>query len=225
MSQYVSLIKYECPICEQECMSPRTRSTKLKLINTDQDLRPYHVGVDTVFYEVIVCSHCGYASIAKTFNNVKDDAIDNIKSYLNNINYSELCANDFNIVTAIKRFFLAIKLLSLKNSKNSEYSYIYLRLAWLYRVFEEEPDSLKNEYLATKKALEYGEKAYLEEDMPFLDIDSSVFVYLLAEMSRRVGQYDKAFNYVSTVLLNRDISPRLRSRAEDTKELIKISLR
>ncbi len=221
MNQYLAMVKYTCPICEKEFTSPRPRSTKLKLINTDQDLRPYHIGVDTVLYETVVCSHCGYASINKTFNVVKSDCIENILNYLKSVNFQHLCNDNYNIDTAIDRYFLAIKILELKKAKASEYSYLYLRLSWLYRVLENNPNATKNEYLALKKALEYGEIAYNEESMPFLDIDSNVFVYLLAEMSRRVGQYDKAYKYISSVLLDKNISPRLRNRAEDTKELIK----
>lgn len=215
-------IDYTCPICNQEFSSLRIRDGAGTFIDTDSDLRPYFKEVDPVKYEVVTCKYCGYSSISKTFDKVRPDRVDIIESKLDEIfDNNRIFDGDYDYETAIYRFKLAIKISEERLLQKGEMFYLYLKLAWLFRAIGG-TNNLKYEFVSLKRALEYGEEALINESMPIIDIDSQVFVYLLGEISRRLGYFDKALKYITQIVTDQSATPRLKERAQHAKELIKI---
>ncbi len=210
---------YDCPICKSRFKAPRPRMAKLKLIGVDNDLRPYHEDIDTVLYEIVVCTTCGFTAHNKDFEDFDDLYVDRTKKGLELLKpqptfYSELTPED-----AIDRYLTAIQLLEYKKAKDSEYYFLYSRLSWVYRSLKD-PDALENEYLSIKKAFGYLESAYKKEQAPYFGMDESTTIFVLAETARRIGEFDKANLYVGKSILDPKSTNELRDRAKETKQMI-----
>lgn len=210
---------YDCPICKARFKAPRPRTAKLSLIGTDNDLRPYYEGIDTIMYEVVACSSCGYVSAANTFDIMDNLSAERIKINLMKMSVRKIYLEEITEDEAIERYLTAIRLLEFKSHLDSEAYFLYSRLSWLYRVKDDE-DSLENEFLSMKKAFDFLENAYRNEPMPFLEMDQSTVVFLLGETGRRIGNYDKANRYIGMSILDPKASPDIRERAKESKRLI-----
>lgn len=217
----IKVEEYTCPICNEKFNSLRVREGAPKYIDTDSDLRPYFEEIDTIKYEVVTCKYCGYSSINKTFENVKKDKIDLISEKLDKIFDHRDFEGDYSYETAIYRFKLAIKIAEERSLSNGELFYLYLKLAWLFRAMGGS-NNAKYEYVSLKRSLEFGEQALANESMPVIDIESDVFLFLLGEISRRLGYYDKALRYITQVATDQSITARLKERVQVAKESIKI---
>ncbi len=207
---------YDCPICNARFKAPRPRMAKLKLIGVDNDLRPYHEDIDTILYEIVVCTSCGFTAFHKDFEEFDALYSDRTRKGIETLNpqktyYTELLPDD-----AIDRYITAIQLLEYKKAKDSEYYFLYSRLSWIYRTLKDE-DALENEFLAIKKAFGYLESAYKKEQAPFFGMDESTAIFVLAETARRIGEFDKANLYVGKSILDPNSNDELRERAKDTK--------
>lgn len=212
--------KFNCPVCFEDFTSPRARMTKIRLYGTDEDLRPYYEGLDVVCYEIICCPHCGYSAIEKTFMNVTDGTREAIRTFCKEKNMAKQWPHYLDTNNAIERFVFAILCATPKKAKTSELSYLYLKLSWLYRVNEGNPKREDNEIFCQKKFVELGEKTFAEENFPVLDIDYTTYLYLIAEVSRRLKDFHKAYKYIGKVILDKNTTPKLKQRAIDVKELI-----
>ncbi len=212
--------KMNCPICKTEFIAPRVRTPKIRLHSTDDDLRPYYEGIDTVAYEVITCTVCGYSAIAKTFENINDLNRVAVEKYLLE-NYKK---REWPLIvdtqTAIEKFLLALQCLESRKGNVGEKAYIYLKLSWLFRVHTRE-NALESELFCQKKFIESAEKTFAELRFPVLDFEESVFLYLIGEISRRVGDYERANKYIGKVLIDRNTSEKLKERAMDCKDAIR----
>ena len=57
-----------CKVCDKEFKSKMVRTGKVKLIGSDNDLRPKYQHVDSLKYDAIVCPYCGYAELNSFYN-------------------------------------------------------------------------------------------------------------------------------------------------------------
>lgn len=220
--RFIKPTEYTCPICNDTFVALRVRKGAAKFVDTDSDLRPYFEGIDPVLYEIVTCPNCGYSSISKTFDNVRKDKISEIREKLDNVyEHRDFSNEEYDYEEAIYRFKIAILIAKERNLSNGELFYLYLKLAWIFRVIVGE-ENIKYEYVSLKRAFEYGELTFLNESMPVVDIEEDVFIYLLGEIGRRIGQFDKALKYVSQIVVSQTVSARLKERAKQARETIKI---
>lgn len=210
---------YDCPICRNRFKASRPRMAKLKLVGVDNDFRPYYEGLDVINYEVVVCNSCGFTALNNTFSDFNTLNIERTRMGLRTINVSKSYTIEVTSTEAAERYLAAIQLLEHRQTTDSQYYYLYLRLAWIYRVLDDE-DALENEFLALRKALFYLEAAYKTEEIPFFDMDKSNIVFLIGELARRVGDYEKANLYIGKAVFDPLSTEELRDRAKETKLLI-----
>ncbi len=211
--------EYDCPICSARFKAPRPRMAKLTAIGSDKDLRPYHEGVDIVNYEVVVCTSCGFTALHDSFLNFDNFYTERTKIGLTEVQTHKMYLTEVINQDAIDRYISAIMLLEYKKAPASEYYFLFSRLSWVYRTFDD-PDALENEYLSLKKAFTYLEMAYKNESMPFYDMDQSKVMYVLGDMARRIGEYEKANLYIGKAVLDPNSTEELRERAKEVKTLI-----
>lgn len=220
-SKYIIQKEMICPICEQSFTTPRVRMSKIRFNSTDTDLRPYHEGIDTVAYEPVICVHCGYASVFKIFNKVR---------YSNKSKLSEFLAKNYkkrkwpevvDTKTAIQKYLLALKCADVRETDIGEYAYIYIKLAWLFRVYEEGQDYLEKEEFCQRKFLQTAEQALENSLFPIVDWDETIFSYIIGETNRRLKNFDVASEYMLQVITNTKASDKLKDRARDIRDLIK----
>lgn len=211
--------EYDCPICSARFKAPRARMAKLNLIGTDTDLRPYFEGVDVINYEIVVCSNCGFSALHDCYTNFDPEFIDKTRNGIAQVHAQKMYLSEILPEDAIGRYITAIMLLEFKEAKASEYYFLYSRLAWVYRIYEDD-DAVENEFLSLKKAFAYLETALQREKPYFYDMDESIITYVLGDMARRIGEYDKANLYIGKAILDPNSTDALRNRAKEVKALI-----
>ena len=224
---------FTCPLCDKEFTAKIVRTGKAKLLSADTDLRPKYSPVDSTKYEAVVCPHCGYAALNKFFPRVMPTQAKMIKenicrSFKGLPQYGEIYTYD----EAIARYKLALVNTVVKKAKLSERAYTCLKLAWVIRGkqetlpqdtenYEEIIKQLKEEEdELIRNAYEGFEAAFSKENFPLCGMDEPTAMYLVADLARRSGEYEKASRWVSQVITLRSAPDRVKEKARTIKELI-----
>lgn len=225
---------YICKVCDKEFKSKMVRTGKVKLIGSDNDLRPRYQHVDSLKYDAIVCPYCGYAALNRFYNYMTDTQAKLIKINIS-ANFKGLKEGE-DVLTydeAITRHKLALVNAVVKHAKASEKAYTCLKLAWLYRgkaetLPEDTPnaEAVKKELAAREKeyivnAYEGFMEAFSKEPFPMCGMDETTMTYLTADLARQSGKYDEALRMIARVITARDANERIKSKARDMKDLIK----
>ncbi len=208
---------YICPICDKVFTSKAIRSGKNRLMSVDTDLKPKYDRVDPNIYECIVCPKCGYAALGKAFTTVSPKQLSWVKEQI----CSKYKGRDYpGILTyedAIERYKLALLTAVVKRVKDGEKAYICLKIAWLYR----EINDVKKEETFLQYALTGFLNAYNNERFPIFELDELTTAYIIADLYRRFKEYDKALQWVGFVILERNVSLKLKTRGLHLKSLIR----
>ena len=226
---------YSCPCCYKDFKSKRVRTGKAQTLKPESDLRPMHKGIDTVKYDVVACPHCGYAALESSFSNLSQVQIkwirDKITQNFSGIKeYGEIYTYD----DAILRTKLAILCTVVKMGRDSEKAFSCLKLAWLYRgkleelsneslqeAMKLEDELKKSEFDNLVLAFEGFSAAYSNERFPIIGMNESGYLYLLAELARRINKPDESKRLISRLLQERNISHNVRDLVYDLKEKLK----
>ena len=224
---------YDCPVCGGKFKAKTVKTGKVKLIAADSDLRPKYQLVDSLKYDVIACTYCGYAALNRYFNYMTSTQARMIKQNISE-NFNGL-TSDGDIVTydeAITKHKLALANTVVKHAKASEKAYTCLKTAWLLRGKAETlPADTKDidkelEELA-KEEREFLENAYngfLEafpkEMFPMCGMDENTVCYLVAELARRFGKFEVASRWFASVLASRNANDRIKEKSRELKERI-----
>lgn len=224
---------HTCPVCEKEFKSKTVRAGKVKLVSADTDLRPKYQGVDSLKYDVIVCPSCGYAALNRFFSQITYPQAKLIKEQISK-NFKGL-KEEGDILSyddSIAYHKLALVSTIVKKAKISERAYTCLKLAWLLRGKAETLPEDTKDYVNVKNALLKEElefinnayegflSAFSKEIFPMCGMDEITITYLLADLARRAGKYDEASRWISKVLVSRNASERIKSKAREIKELL-----
>ena len=221
---------HKCPVCDSEFKCKMVRTGKAKLVSQDMDLRPKYQGIDPLKYDAILCPVCGYASLNRYFNFVMSSQAKQIKEQISStFKYTSENGKTYSYDEAITRHKMALLNTVVKRGKVSERAYTCLKLAWLFRgkrevmmqgeyskeeakaLYEEEKECLKN-------AHEGFVAAFSQEEFPMCGMDQYTVTFLVAELSRRIGEYEEAKRWVSKVLVARDAKRRIKDKALALKE-------
>ena len=221
---------HKCPVCDSEFNCKMVRTGKAKLVSQDMDLRPKYQGIDPLKYDAILCPVCGYASLNRYFNFVMSSQAKQIKEQISStFKYTSENGKTYSYDEAITRHKMALLNTVVKRGKVSERAYTCLKLAWLFRgkrevmmqgeyskeeakaLYEEEKECLKN-------AHEGFVAAFSQEEFPMCGMDQYTVTFLVAELSRRIGEYEEAKRWVSKVLVARDANRRIKDKALALKE-------
>ena len=224
---------HKCPVCDSEFKCKMVRTGKAKLVSQDMDLRPKYQGIDPLKYDAILCPVCGYASLNRYFNFVMSSQAKQIKEQISStFKYTSENGKTYSYDEAITRHKMALLNTVVKRGKVSERAYTCLKLAWLFRgkrevmmqgeyskeeakaLYEEEKECLKN-------AHEGFVAAFSQEEFPMCGMDQYTVTFLVAELSRRIGEYEEAKRWVSKVLVARDANRRIKDKALALKESLK----
>ena len=225
---------FTCKVCDKEFKSKMVRTGKVKLIGSDNDLRPKYQYVDSLKYDAIVCPYCGYAALNRFFNYMTDTQARLIKTNIS-VNFKGLKEGE-DVLTydeAITRHKLALVNAVVKHAKASEKAYTCLKLGWLCRGKAETLPSDTPNLEEVKKELEAQEKDYManayegfmeafsKEPFPMCGMDETTMTYLTADLARQIGKYDEALRMIARVLTARDVNERIKSKARDMKDMIR----
>lgn len=214
---YLYAKEFLCPVCDRKFINYITRKSKIRLVKIDTDLKPRQEPVDPNRYDVLLCSHCGYAGLQAYFNRVADRQIDILLQKIKpRYKYKEYPI-PLSAEHAVERYKMALLCAVTKGVKSGEKAIICLKTAWLYR----DMGDAAHEKLFLQNALTGLKEAYSAESFPIGSMDENTTAYMIGELARRIGEYAEAMKWISALIIKRDISKGLKERATDVKELIR----
>lgn len=217
LTDYVFEKTYTCSVCETQFPNYTVMKSKLRFVGSDTDLKPQYDPIDPLYYDVIMCSKCGYTAVSAFYGKVLDRHRTVIQAEITpKYKYKKYPA----IMTpemAIERYKMALFIAMKKNSKVGEKSYLCLKLCWLYRILGKEAE----ERMFMEQAFNGFKLAYSEDTFPIGGLDEDTVMYMVGEFARRLGYYEEALRWMSNVILKKNINPRLKNRALDMKEAIR----
>jgi len=118
---------------------------------------------------------------------------------------------------ALTRYKMALACAQAINAKASQKAIICLKMAWVYRDAKDE----KSELTLLRFAYNGLKEAFTTETFPLGAMDEPTAKYMIAELARRLGEYDEALRLVSDVVVATGIPGTLKERAQDLKDMIR----
>lgn len=209
-------VKTVCPLCGKKFESPKVRSKYLRMLHMDNDYCKYYESINPLYYEVMLCSHCGFAYIEEIQNkHLSDEQRKAIKSRLQKV-LLDRSPTDYssvrNLDQAVETFLLALVALQGMLAHSSMKGMLYLKIAWLYRYKNNE---IKESYYIEKALLSLI-SAYKNE--VFQEAQKEINItYLIAVLYFRTGKYHEAARWLERVLQrqNKPVHPAVIKQARE----------
>ena len=207
---------YECPICDHKIKAKSVKTSVAKFVETKADLRPVYSNINVTKYDTVCCNYCGYAALTKDFMNTTQVQRKLLREKIQ-ANYK---SHEEVVCTVTKA------------GKESEIGNICLKIDWLYQDLADELDENSSDYESKKEnylaeahnfamnAYEHLSKARMEEAFPIAGMNETTLDYLLSYLGYVKGEYQTAMQYLSGVVSTRGISPRLKDKGLELKELL-----
>lgn len=227
--------KVQCPVCDKEFRVKTVKTGKPHLIGSDPDLRPKYQGIDSVKYDVIVCPNCGYGALSRFFSYMTTRQAKLIHDNITvNFKGLEPTGDTYTYEDAITRYKLALLNTVVKKAKISERAYTCLKLAWVYRGKAENLKETDADYQKQKEECETTEKEMLsnayegfvmsvsKENFPICGMDETTLDYLMANLAKQIGKYEESARLLSKILVSKTANPKIKDKARDLKESLKI---
>ncbi|MFL0246508.1 DUF2225 domain-containing protein [Candidatus Clostridium stratigraminis] len=209
-----------CPVCENVFQARTVKSSSYRRLKSDSDLHVRYSLINPYFYEVYLCNVCGYAAMKQDFHKIRDSQKELIQNKIapkwQGRRYPEVYDNDI----AIERYKLSLLNNVVMGAKTSKKALNCLRIAWMYRLKEDD----ENEQLFLKQALEGFNEAYLNEDFPICGMDKFTMMYLIGELCRRTSDLDEANLWFSKLITTPAVPQKIKEIAKDQRDLIKEAL-
>lgn len=200
--------KYVCPCCDKEFSERHVQTGKLKLLGHDSGLAPHYSPIDPLLYDVVICRHCGYGALVKTFDNLSfknaQVIISSLPEKFKKIEYPRIYTEEI----AIKRYRIALINALLIREKSSVAAYIYMRLAWIYRSMNDANTERRMMLASYEGFLEASKR----ELFPIIDLDQCTTYYIMADFLCRLGRQEEAERFFEKALNSEGIDNSLRKR-------------
>ena len=221
MNEFLYDKEIVCPVCSKKFSVTKIKIKGLKVASRDTDFCVLYEGINPLYYDVWVCENCGYAAQSDKFEGIGSRDAQAIKANLSPKWKKRSFSGERDIDNAIESFKLVLLNLQTRGAKSSEFAKVCLRLAWLYRIKQDEKEM---EFL--KYALRYYSDAYEKERFPVDKLDENTCLYMIGELNRRVGNYEDAVKWLSRLISSPEArkNPALMETARDQYQLVKEKL-
>ena len=197
--EYLYDRKIKCKICENEYMTKKVRTRFIRAHRHDTDFCSFYtsIKINPLLYYVSVCPMCGFSiseECTDYFPPMSKDLIQQkICDHWNRKDYGQERTLDL----AINSYKLAIYCATLKKEKHIALGGLYLRLAWLYRTESVMP---QEEQRFLRLALDEYIQSYSVGDFSDTSFSETRLLYLIGDLSKRVGLEGQAIRYFSRVI-------------------------
>jgi uncharacterized protein (DUF2225 family) len=185
----------QCPACLKNIKVIKVKQKACKIKSKDTDFCVYYENFNPILCEPWVCENCGYSALSDKFEAlpIKDAKLirEFITSKWNKRSFSE----ERTIETAIDALKLVLLNLNVRNAKSSDFAKVCMRIAWLYRF---KNDTKEKEFI--QFALDKYMQAYETERFPIDKLDEFTCIYMIAELNRRLSNYDESLKWFSKLI-------------------------
>jgi uncharacterized protein (DUF2225 family) len=204
--------KVACPICGKQFSSMKAKVNACKVEKKDEDFCVHYVDINPLYYEIFVCPFCAYSASENSFKDITEDEIKLLKEAFSGRTVARSFCTQRSLNDAIATCKLAIHTAELRNAKSSTLAALCLKLAWLYRFAGD-----KHEETFLKFSLKNYLNAFDNEELPIGNLNEISMMYLLGELSRRVGKYNDAVVWFGKAVSNpeKKESPRIEKLARE----------
>lgn len=206
----------ECPVCNKAIKARSVKKDAYRVHKKDSDMFIHYSLINPYFYDVWVCTTCGYSALKVDFENIrshqKDLVTNNISTKWKQKVYPEI----YDVEIAIERYKLALFNAVIIQAPSSQKAMICLKIAWMYRLNNE--NSAEISFI--KKAIDGFKDAYINERFPIYKMDNFSVIYLIGELYRRIGNTDEAMQWFSNLITTPNAPQKLKDKARDQKDLI-----
>jgi uncharacterized protein (DUF2225 family) len=190
--------KFECMFCGEPFVSKKVRTRFVKVTRYDSDFLPFYEDEDAnpILYHIQVCPACGFSFSADFSNYFPPGTRELITEKVTRSWVPHDFGGKRSINQAIQTYKLAIYCTTLKKEKHIVIAGLYMRIAWLCRMQQNSSQEERFMRLAVK---EYDDSLY-HGDFRGTQISEVKLLYLIAELSRRLNDKQKAVQYFSLVI-------------------------
>lgn len=205
----------ECIYCKKKFKTTKVRSRFVKVDSHESDFQPIYQNneVNPLLYNVFVCEHCGFSfteEFTKYFTTgVKED----IQEKIANKWIPRSFGDERSIQEGITAYKLGIFCGTVKHEKYVNIAGLALRTAWLYRLQNQTGEELRFLEIARNRYVD----SYSTDDYNGTQMSEIRMLYLIAELSRRIGDMEVATRYFSRVIEKQStsIEPKIIEMAKD----------
>ncbi|MCA1031633.1 DUF2225 domain-containing protein [Bacillus timonensis] len=199
-------IELTCNVCDNNFTTMKIRSRFVRPIKHDSDFCSYYKyeEMNPLFYFVHVCPHCGFSTTEEFSSYFPPNTKEEIKRKVSNkwVNRKTIYGTTRSIKEAVHSYKLGIYSAILKKEKHIVIAGLYLRLAWIYRTKGENGEEKRFTHLALNEYI----LSYMTDDFYGTKMTEIRLLYLIAELSRRVGEIQQAIQYLSKVIQQQSTS-------------------
>ncbi|SOC12985.1 hypothetical protein SAMN05880501_10784 [Ureibacillus xyleni] len=195
--------KIECLCCKKTFSTFKIRTKSIKVEHTDTDFCPTYSdsAVNALYYNVFVCEHCGF-SFTEDFTKYFAPGIrESIHEEISSKWVPRSFCGERSVVVAIESYKLAYVCGVYKKEKSVSLAGLALRIAWLYRSLKNE----EQEQRFIKMARDHYLTSFSTEDYAGTQMSGTRVMYMVAELSRRIGDLDNATRFFSKVIENQRV--------------------
>lgn len=190
--------KMDCLFCKKSFPTTKIRTKFVKVGETDTDFMPIYGEnqVQAMYYNVFVCEHCGF-SFTEDFTKYFAPGIpEQLQEQICTRWVPHGFAGERTVFQALQAYKLALLCADIKKERFVTKAGLALRIAWMYR-------SLKNEG-QEKRFIELARDLYMEsfstDDYSATQMSGARVMYMIGELSRRVGDMENATRFFSKVI-------------------------
>ena len=223
IEDFIYTKSFNCPVCGLNFPSHVLKESKLHVQNIDFDLRPIYKFIEPLFYDILMCEHCGYSAVKNFFHgHLSSHHIEKIITEISPSFKPFPYPKEPDIDLAIKRYKMALLNAVVKKGRDGEKGYLCMKLTWLYRL---KLTDIENEKKFAKLAVEGFSKALAKEIPPIMGLQESTLLYLLAAFSLFLEDFEYSMRILSEMTVSKRVSQRLKNRAADLKETAALSIK
>ncbi|PLR79402.1 DUF2225 domain-containing protein [Bacillus sp. V3-13] len=188
----------QCMMCKKSFTTKKIRSRFVKVKEYESDFKPVYESVENnpLLYYINVCPHCGFSFSDDFSPFFPPGAKKTITEKVSNKWVPHEFGHQRSIGTSINAYKLGSYCATLKKEKHIIVAGIYMRLAWLYRAL----NNGTQEQRFMKLAVHEYKESFTADDFQGTQVSETRLLYLIGELSRRIGDEDQAVKYFSKVI-------------------------
>lgn len=179
--------KVTCPVCGEQFSSMKAKVNSCKIEKKDEDFCIHYEDLNPMYYDIFVCPSCAYSASENSFGDIAEMEVKLLKDAFVGRKVGRTFCTQRNLEDAIAACKLAIYTAELRKAKASILAGLCLKLAWLYRFAGD-----KQEEVFLNYALQNYLEAFDKEALPIGNLNEISVMYLLGELSRRLGKFNDA---------------------------------
>lgn len=190
--------KMVCINCSQHFTTTKIRSRFVRVVSHDTDFKPIYPNseISPIYYNVAVCPNCGFAFSDDFSPYFAPQTKETIAKQITEKWHGRSYGGERTADEAIEALKLAYLSAILKKEKAISIAGITLRIAWLYREKEDLEEELR--FLTTARNMYID--SYAEGDYVGTQMSEARILYMIAELSYRIGDEEEAVRNFSRVI-------------------------